>query len=87
LRVLELSRQLRLGLTEEEARTIARDLSKILEYVRRLGELDLEGYEPTYTVTPVNSVVRQDVPEENLSQQDVFRNAIVENGFIKAPKV
>lgn len=87
LKVLELARQLRVGLTEEEAKLIARDLSKVLEYVRRLRELELEGYEPTYTVTPVKSVLRVDVPREGLSVEEVFSNALGEEGFIKAPRV
>lgn len=87
LRVLELARQLRIGLTEEEARTIARDLSKVLEYVRRLSELDLERYEPTYMVTPVMTVLRDDVPQEGLGLGEVLPNAVEEKGFIKAPRV
>lgn len=87
LRVLGLARQLRVGVTEEEARVIAKDLSKVLEYVKRLSELDLEGYEPTYTVTPVGSVLRGDAPQEGLPVEDVFSNAVGEDGFIKAPRV
>lgn len=86
-KVLELARQLRVGLTEDEAKVIARDLSKVLDYVRRLSELDLEGYEPTYTVTPVESVFRDDVPGESLPLKDVLYNVVEEDGFIKAPRV
>jgi len=86
-KVIELARQLRVGVTEEEAKIIAKDLSKVLEYVRRLEELDLEGYEPTYNATPAKSVLRDDVVEENLPVEEVFVNAVGEKGFIKAPKI
>ncbi|MEM0120103.1 MAG: Asp-tRNA(Asn)/Glu-tRNA(Gln) amidotransferase subunit GatC [Thermoprotei archaeon] len=86
-KVVELARQLRVNVTDEEARVIARDLSKVLEYVRRLGELHLEVYEPTYSVSPSTSVLREDTPQEGLSVEDVFTNAVGEKGFIKAPKI
>jgi aspartyl-tRNA(Asn)/glutamyl-tRNA(Gln) amidotransferase subunit C len=85
--VLELARQLRVGITEEEAATIARDLSKILDYVKRLQELDLDSYEPTYAVTPASSVLRKDEVCQSLSEEDVRMNAVCEKGFIKAPKI
>ena len=86
-KVIELARQLRVGVTEEEAKIIAKDLSKVLEYVRRLEELDLKGYEPTYNVTPAKSVLRDDIAEENLPVEEVLANAVGEKGFIKAPKI
>lgn len=60
--VLHVARLARLELTEEEVESMAAELSAILEHVERIGELDLEGVEPTSHVVDVTNVLRPDEP-------------------------
>ncbi|MEA2456849.1 MAG: aspartyl-tRNA(Asn)/glutamyl-tRNA(Gln) amidotransferase subunit, partial [Thermoleophilaceae bacterium] len=45
--VLHVARLSRLRLTDEELDRMPGELSKILEHVEKMNELDLEGIEPT----------------------------------------
>ena len=50
----------RLGLTEEEKATYAKQLSSILEYVEQLKAIDTTGIELTAQVTGLENVMRDD---------------------------
>jgi aspartyl-tRNA(Asn)/glutamyl-tRNA(Gln) amidotransferase subunit C len=67
----------RLGLTEEEIGRFAKELDAILEYVRQLQAVDTTGVEPTYQVTRLSDVTREDVvdqfPEEG--RKKILNNA------------
>jgi aspartyl-tRNA(Asn)/glutamyl-tRNA(Gln) amidotransferase subunit C len=60
--VLHVARLARLRLSDEEVERMSDELSSILEHVERIGELDLEGVEPTSHVVDVENVLRPDVP-------------------------
>ena len=48
-------------LADDEVGSLQADISSILEYVQQLDELDTTGVEPTYQVTDLQNVWRQDV--------------------------
>jgi len=50
----------RIDLTEEEKKKFQKELSSILDYVDKLNEVDTEGVEPTYQVTGLRNVWRED---------------------------
>lgn len=50
----------RLGLTAEEITKYQKELSKILEYIDKLKEVDIEGIEPTSHPFLVKNVMRKD---------------------------
>ena len=58
--VLKLARLSRLKLTDEEIEKFRSELSAILEYVEQLDEVDVKGLEPTYQVTGLKNVMRED---------------------------
>jgi aspartyl-tRNA(Asn)/glutamyl-tRNA(Gln) amidotransferase subunit C len=58
--VLHVARLARLRLTEEEVETMVGELSGILGHVDRIGNLDLEGVEPTSHVVALENVLRPD---------------------------
>jgi aspartyl-tRNA(Asn)/glutamyl-tRNA(Gln) amidotransferase subunit C len=66
--VLHVARLARLHLTEEEVERMTGELSGILEHVDRIGNLDLEGVEPTSHVVALENVWRADVPRPSLPQ-------------------
>ena len=49
----------RLDLSAEEIATFQGQLDKILDYVEKLTELDVEGIEPTAHASPVFDVMRE----------------------------
>ena len=58
--VLHVARLARLELTDEEVERMAGELSKVLDHVEKIRELDLAGVRPTSHVIEVAGVVRAD---------------------------
>ena len=65
----------RIGLSEEEMATFQEQLSAILDQFELLKQLDTSAVMPTGHAVEVNSVMRDDVPDEPLSAEDTLRNA------------
>lgn len=51
----------KLELTEEERAQAKADMSRMLDYIDQLNELDTSGVEPMSHVFPVHNVFREDV--------------------------
>jgi aspartyl-tRNA(Asn)/glutamyl-tRNA(Gln) amidotransferase subunit C len=64
--VQHVARLARLELTEEELDRMASELSKVLDHIEKIRELDLDGVEPTSHVVEVVNVLRPDEPEPSL---------------------
>ncbi len=81
--VLHVARLARLALDDEEVQRIAAELSKVLDHVDRIRELDLDGVPPTSHVVDVTGVVRPDEPVPSLAPDVVLAAAPepVEGGF------
>ena len=65
----------RIGLTEEELETFQGQLSDILDQFELLKQLDTSAVEPTGHAVEVNSVMREDVPNEPLDPEETLQNA------------
>jgi len=50
----------RLKLTDEEKGKLAKEAGTILEFIDKLGELDLDGVEPMNSVTGEENIMRED---------------------------
>jgi len=81
--VLHVARLARLGLDDEEVQRMASELSKVLEHVDRIRELDLDGVAPTSHVVDVTGVVRPDEPVPSLARDVILAAAPepVDGGF------
>jgi aspartyl-tRNA(Asn)/glutamyl-tRNA(Gln) amidotransferase subunit C len=81
--VLHVARLARLRLTEDEVERMASEMSKILEHVAKMNELDLDGVEPTSHVVELQNVLRDDVPRACLSREQALAPApdVAEGGF------
>jgi aspartyl-tRNA(Asn)/glutamyl-tRNA(Gln) amidotransferase subunit C len=78
----------KIELTESEKELFRDQLGRILEYFRKIDELDLEDVEPTTHVLDVSNVFRDDEPRESLPPGEVLRNASEKEGrYFKAPRV
>lgn len=78
----------RLAVTDDEADRLAVQLSSLLEYVEKLGELALDGVEPTAHVHEIVNAMRDDVAVPSLPREEALSNApAVESGCFRVPKV
>ena len=63
-------------------------LSQILTFVGQLQEVSTEGIPPTASVADQESVLREDLPREGLSQKQALSNAPeAHHGFFVVPKI
>ena len=87
--VLNLARLSRLRLSEEEIERLRGELSEILEYVETLDKVDTSGLEPTYQVTGLKNVFREDeVMDYGYEIDSLLMNApAVEDGQFKVKRV
>jgi aspartyl-tRNA(Asn)/glutamyl-tRNA(Gln) amidotransferase subunit C len=60
--VLHVARLARLELSDEDVERMAGELSKVLDHIEKIRELDLAGVPPTSHVVDVAGVVRADEP-------------------------
>jgi aspartyl-tRNA(Asn)/glutamyl-tRNA(Gln) amidotransferase subunit C len=73
--VLHVARLARLELAEDELERFAEQLNAILEAVGKVGELDLEGVEPTAHPLDLVNVWAEDERRPCLSADDALANA------------
>ncbi len=73
--VLHVARLARLELSEEELERMASELSRVLDHVEKIRELDLEGVPPTSHVVDVPAPLRADTPEPCLPRHVVLASA------------
>ena len=86
--VLYIAKLARLEFDENKVEEFTHQLGKILDYINKLSELDLEEVEPTYHVLDMVSVMREDEVREGLSQEDALSNAPdPKDGFFRVPKI
>jgi len=84
--VLHVARLARLSLSGEEVEQMVGELSGILEHVDRIGNLDLEGVEPTSHVVKLENVLRPDEPRPSLPRDVALASAPEpQDGAFRAP--
>jgi len=73
--VLHVASLARLTFADGEVDRLAAQLSSVLEYVEKLGELDLEGVEPMAHVHATVTPLRDDAPRPSLPREEALANA------------
>ena len=77
-----------IGLSGEELKKFQGHLSNILEYVDHLNELDTSNVSPTFQVTGLKNIWREDKVSPSLTQKEVLQNAPQkQDGYFKVKKV
>lgn len=78
-----------LALADDEIDALQIDIGNILGYIQKLGELDTAGVEPTYQVTGLQNVWREDkIDDYGIDRDELLALAPEsQNGQIKVPKV
>jgi aspartyl-tRNA(Asn)/glutamyl-tRNA(Gln) amidotransferase subunit C len=63
------ARLARLELSAEETERMAVELSKVLDHIEKIRELELDGVEPTAHVVDIVNALRADEPEPSLPRE------------------
>jgi aspartyl-tRNA(Asn)/glutamyl-tRNA(Gln) amidotransferase subunit C len=81
--VLHVARLARLDLNDQEVQRMAAELTKVLDHIEKIRELDLDGVSPTSHVTDVTMALRPDEPESCLPPEVALAQAPepLEGGF------
>ena len=86
--VRKVAKLARLDLTDAEIEQFSPQLSSILSYIEKLGELDTENVQPLAHCLPVHNVFREDIPKPSLDVEQALANAPQrEDDYFKVPKV
>lgn len=78
-----------LQLSDDEVNSLQQDIAGILTYVEQLGELDTANVQPTYQVTDLENVWREDEVVEDMVTREQLLALAPEfaNNQVKVPKV
>ena len=87
--VIKLAQLSSLQLADDEIDNLVADLGNIIKYVEQLDELDTEGVEPTYQVTGLENVTREDaIVDSGIEREELLALSPVQaDNQIKVPKV
>ncbi|MEI8190003.1 MAG: Asp-tRNA(Asn)/Glu-tRNA(Gln) amidotransferase subunit GatC [candidate division NC10 bacterium] len=86
--VEHVARLARLELTEDEKERMTAQLDAILGYIDKLNALDTSQVEPTTTVIPMVSVMRDDVVRPSLDREEALANAPDRaDAFFRVPRI
>ena len=73
--VLHVARLARLRLDDDEVQRMSAELSKVLDHIEKISELDLEGVPPTSHVVDVVNALRADEPRPCLTVEQALDQA------------
>jgi len=78
-----------LELSEEEKEELSKQLGDIVNYFKKLDDLDTTNIEPTtHPIEELFNVFREDEPWESLSNEEATKNTkYKQDGYFKAPRI
>ena len=86
--ISKLARLSKLKFNEDEMKLISNDLSKMLDFINQLQDLDTEGTDPLIHVNEEINNWREDQVQGMISQEEALSNSPVKDGtYFKLPKV
>ncbi len=78
----------RIALTDEEKRIFKKQLTHILDYIKKLNKLDTDAVKPMAYATDIKNVFRKEELTPSLPRQEIINLSPSNvNGFFKVPKV
>ena len=85
---LKLAKLARLSLNNEQLNNLEKDLTSIVSFIDQLKEIDTDKIDPTSNSLDQDLILREDVAENKLSNEDLLKNVPEsELGFFVVPKV
>jgi aspartyl-tRNA(Asn)/glutamyl-tRNA(Gln) amidotransferase subunit C len=86
--IKKLAHLARLQFNEKEVVDMQADMQKILAFVEKIKELDLDGLEPLEFLNPSGNVLRADEALQEISHEEALSNApLRDTDYFKVPKV
>ncbi len=87
--ILNLAKLAELELNEKELNNIPNELNAILEYVNMLDKVDVTGLKPTYQVTGLVNVTREDKPIDYKLDKELLMSNLPDtsNNLIKVKRM
>lgn len=86
--VLKLARLARLQLTEKEVAVFQAEISNVLQYVEQLQSVDLDEVDPTYQVTGLSNIMREDETAVLPPPVELLKNVPARDGnYIKVKRM
>lgn len=83
-----LSHLARLSFTGADKIAIQKDMGQIIDFMGKLNEISTEGVEPLIFMSDEVNVLREDVPKESLTHEEILRNAPKKDSdYFRIPKV
>jgi len=78
----------KIKIVSEQETSLEEQFSKIIGYIDKLKELDVEGVQPSRAVHIVRDVFREDKVVPSDCREEILKNSpSLENGYFKTPKV
>lgn len=78
----------RLRFDDADKEEIKHDLQRMIAFVEKLKELDLDGVEPLLHMSDEKNVLREDEVKSSISREEGLKNApLHDEQFFKVPKV
>ena len=85
---IKLAKLARLSVNDNQLNSLEKDLKSILQFIDQLKEIDTENIDPTLNSLDQKLILRDDIAEDSLSNEDLLRNVPEsELGFFVVPKV
>lgn len=73
---------------DSEKQEIKTDLQRMIQFVEKLNELNLDGVEPLLHMSDEINVLREDEVKGSISREEALKNAALhDEEFFKVPKV
>lgn len=88
--VLQIAKLARLGLTKSEVKKFKRELSKILDYIEKLKEVDIKDVEPMSHSIKMENIMREDEKSSKFKVQSPKLMELApetKNGYLKVKKI
>ena len=86
--VLKIARLSRIKITDSESSNIQKDLNRIVEFVKKLGEIDVDGVDEFNFGKTHLKDMRQDGFTINANTDDILKNTKSKNqDFFTVPKI
>jgi len=88
INVKNIAKLANLPLLDEEIARFERQLSAILDHIKKLEEVDTKNVEEASNITGLENITKDDIVEQSLSQKDALINTKRQhNGFFEVPAI
>ncbi len=86
--VRKIARLSRLEFSEEETRSLEKEMNAIVAFADQLSSVDTSNVDPSFTAPPLKNVFREDVPSPFPDASSLLEEAPTVSGrFITVPRV